>query len=145
MSDDRETRLARARAELAELEAARVEREAALSEQEELESAERAVRDAKALAAAEKEHGRAGKSLAAVETPRGLVIVKRAAPIVFRRFQDQGKYESDALRDLVKPCVVYPDKGAFDQLLEEFPGLLVPLSNAVCELAGVRAKEVSGK
>jgi hypothetical protein len=111
----------------------------------EVEAEERGVSDARAVASAEEEHGAQGVQIAAITTRLGVVIVKRPTASLFRRFQDQGKTDHAALDKLVRPCLVHPDKSAFDALLDELPATLVLLADAVVELAGARAREVSGK
>jgi hypothetical protein len=112
---------------------------------EQIEVEERAIRDREALAKAEADHGPVGKKIAVVQTAVGDVIVKRSNPLHFRRFQDAGKTTSDELERLVRPCVVYPDIPTFERWLEEQPAALLRCANAICELAGIRTKEVEGK
>jgi hypothetical protein len=130
------------RAELDKLQAVRSE-ERDLAELVERE--ERELKDREAIAAAEAEHGPLRKRIAAVHTDLGVVILKRSNPLMFRRFQDAGTLKSEHLDKLVRPCVVHPDLPTFDRILEELPATLLRCANAVSELAGVRAEEVTGK
>lgn len=138
-------RLEAVRARRAELEQAAAGRAAERSLAEQLEREERELKDREALDAAEAEHGALGRRIAAVHTDLGVVIVKRSNAVLFKRFQDKGSVKSEDLDKLVRPCLVYPDGGAFDRILDELPATLLRVANAVSELAGARAEEVAGK
>jgi hypothetical protein len=112
---------------------------------EQLEEEERALRDDQAIEKAECEHGALGKRIAAVHTGLGVVIVKRPHHVLFRRFQDAGKMTSVEFEKLVFPCLVHPDRSAFESYVEQEPAMLLRVANAVATLAGARAEEVSGK
>lgn len=140
-----EEKLAEVRARRAELEKQRAERDAARALEEQLEAETRALADAEAIAKAEDEHGPVGKRIALVRTDLGVIILKRPNPVLFRRFQDQGKTTHEALDKLVRPSVVYPDGSSFDRILDELPATMTLCANAVCVLAGVRTEEASGK
>lgn len=142
---DRQTELQHLRAQHARLEAERAEREAAADEEDEIIAARRAVREAEALNKAIGEHGRVDHGIATIETTIGLVIVKRASALRFRRFQDQGEYKYENLLKLVTPCVVYPDADRFSQMLDEQPAILTLAGNAVARLAGIRKEDVEKK
>jgi parvulin-like peptidyl-prolyl isomerase len=144
----------RERAELqSRLEAARIARETARQQREELESKdalrkrveaeERAALDEEALFVAEREHGR--EKIATVETDLGMIILKRANPIHFKRFQDSESVKTIDIERLVRPCVVYPDATRFDAICDELPATLTRCADRVATLAGVRAKELAGK
>lgn len=143
--EDREARLAKARAAKSDIEGRRAARAQVAEAEAEVVNAEREVRDLQALEAAESEHGAVGTEIATVETPQGLVILKKAHPLLFRRFQDVAKFTTAELEKLVRPCVVYPDASAFDALLESLPAKLQECANAVCELAGARSAEIAKK
>lgn len=140
-----EQRLAELRAKRKHLDDAAEQRGAERRLLDEIESEERAIRDREALAKAEVEHGPVGRKLAVVRSAVGDVIVKRSNPLHFRRFQDSGKTTTDELERLVRPCLVYPDAPTFDRWLDEQPALMLRCADAICVLAGVRAKEVEGK
>lgn len=123
-------------------------REPVVTDEEQLASEERALADDKALADAIAKHGQIGKGVALVETPDGMIVVKRPNPILFRRFQDTSKGEAptlDEVEKLVRPCVVHPSIASFESILDAQPGVLVRCGNAVCALAGVAQGEVRGK
>lgn len=142
-SDDLDARLAAARARRNAAE----ERRNALAEAEEkrreVEAEERDARDEEAIADAEAEHG--PRRIAVVRTDVGCVIVKRPNPVIYKRFRDRGETKTVDLEKLVRSCLVHPDSNAFDRLLDDVPAALDRAANAVVELAGFRAKEVSEK
>jgi len=128
-------------AELARLEA---EREAR-AKSSAVADLRRKVADEKAIAAAEAAHGLVGKVIEVVPTDGGVVIVKRANPLIYRRFMDTGKFTSEACDALVRTCLVHPSVGAYEALIEDYPSTPVSAANAIARLAGVRAAELSGK
>lgn len=142
---DLDARLAAAKAAKAEIEKRRAKSAEERASVDAVAQAEREVKELAALEKFEEEIGPLGTHLAIVETSAGRVILKRPAVAVFRRFQDKGDFKSQALAMLVDPCVVYPDKSAFDTLCEELPAVLTVCADAVCMLAGARAQSVSGK
>lgn len=135
------------------LQRAKKKREAARQRREELESKgelerrvqaeEQAAIDEEALFNAESEHGR--NKIATVDTPMGMIIVKRPNPLHFKRFQDKESAKTKDLEQLVRPCVVHPDMNRFDAILEELPATLTRCADRVATLAGVRVRELSGK
>jgi len=139
-----EERLAAARTRTREANAKRdaLEEERTLLEQ--VEAAEHEARDTEAIANAEAEHG--AHKISAIKTKRnGSVIVKCPHPIVYKRFRDKGDAKTTDLEKLVRKCLVYPNAGRFDTILEDEPATLDRAANACVELAGFRLKEVSGK
>lgn len=139
-----EARLDAVRAKRAAIEAAKASRaEEDLLAQ--VESEELDLKNAEAIAAAEAEHGPVGKKIAVVETDLGVVILKRAHALVFRRFQDEAKFTHAQIDKLIRPCVVYPRGDALDRILDELPATALRLANAIARLAGQRAEDVAGK
>lgn len=143
--EELEARLRKANSQLAELERAREERAEDARFEQEVIARERAVKDEHAIAEAEEKYGPVGTKIAIVQTELGAIVLKRPNALHFRRFQDEGETKSKHVLQLVRPCRVYPDEAAFEQILEEQPAVLVALGNAVSELAGARTREVSGK
>ena len=137
----------------ARLEKARAARELARQKREKLETQdelqrkveaeELAATDEEALFNAEAEHGR--KRVATIETEMGTIIVKRPNPLHFKRFQDKESVKTKDLEQLVRPCLVHPSANRFDAILEEYPATLTRCADRVATLAGVRARELSGK
>lgn len=137
----------------ARLEAAKKKREAARQRREELESKgelerrvaaeEQAATDEEALFNAESEHGR--NKVATVDTPMGMIILKRPNPLHFKRFQDKESAKTKDLDQLVRPCLVHPTPAKFDAILEELPATLTRCADRVATLAGVRVRELTGK
>jgi hypothetical protein len=140
-----EERVAAARARKAAADTRRTEAEAAAMSLADVEKLEREAADAEAVADAIGKHGAVGSKIAVVDTDMGCVIVKRSGSALFRRFQDQGKFDTGAFDKLVRPCVVHPDAARLDAILDELPATLSRLANAVVELAGARSAELAGK
>lgn len=143
--DPTAAKLAEVRARRAAVDDARAAAEAARAGAETLEREERALADTEALVAAEREHGPEGKRIRAIETPRGLIIVKRAGNAAFRRFMDSSKATTDEAERLVRPCLVYPSRAVFDEILDEYPALWIRLAGAITKLAGHRNEELAEK
>lgn len=129
------------RAQLDEIAARRAKRQREASDDTAAELRELAR--AQAIDAAEDKHGPVGKSIAALETPGGdLIIVKKPANATYRKFQDSKDAAETACKAFVRPCVVHPleDNGkpgaAYDKLLDEYPGVLMRLVKACSKLAG---------
>lgn len=145
--DDRkqiEERLAKARAERIAAEAAHAEARELEALTAEAERAERAAVDAVAIGALEAQYGARGRKIAIVETDLGAIVVKRAHPNVFRKFQD-GPMKSEQIDALVRACIVHPTGGRADAILEELPATSLRLAGAIMQLAGARSEELSGK
>lgn len=143
MSD--EERLAAAQAELAALEGLRAERREAAQKRTQLEAAERAVADARALAAAEETLG-FGK-FAAVSTPLGVVIVKRPNAMQYRKFTAAigDKFPIDELERLVIGCLVHPSKPEYATIADEYPQIPIEVGTLVHRLASGKAAETQEK
>jgi hypothetical protein len=137
-----DTQLAELRAKRAALADAR-EARAILTPDQEIEKEKRALEQDDALDKAETEHG--AKRVRLVRGDSGAVILKRPHMVTFRKFQDRGTTDSEALEALIKPCILWPTKAEFDALMQEEPALLQRCANAVCALAGVRVDEVTKK
>jgi hypothetical protein len=74
-----------------------------------------------------------------------VVILKKPHHVIFRKFQDLGEYNQVECEKLVRSCLVHPDKSEFDRYIQEQPGILVPLANLACALAGVKVGAAAGK
>jgi len=138
-------RLAEVRARRAEIDDARARAEAERETTATLEREERALADAEALVAAEAAHGPEGKRIRALQTPMGLIIVKRPGKASFRRFMDTREASTDDAERLVRQCVVHPSRAEFDAIVDEYPALWIRLAGAVTKLAGHRAEELTEK
>jgi hypothetical protein len=142
-------------AELAALNEARAKREEAAAGPDAVAKINLAIADAKALEAAEKEHGQCfilgetesafGRKIAGVRTDSGIVIVKRAHPAVFKQFQEADEMTTEVIEKLVRPSLVYPDKETLGKWMETHPAKLVEVANAIAILAGARGGKVKGK
>lgn len=133
------------RAKRAELEQAREARDERRERDREVEAERAKIRLEEAIAKAESEIGPVGSHLAIVDTDLGPILLRRPQPLKFRRFQDKADSKSEDVEALVRPCVVYPSAAEVDVILHDLPATLIRLGNAVAELAGYRAAEVTKK
>jgi hypothetical protein len=133
------------RAQAAEAQARREQLQAQREAELELATVKRQLRDEQVLAKLIEEHGPVGVKLATVDTPLGLVILRPATPLKFRRFQDKGSFSYDDVCALVRPCVLHPPPGELDALLDEYPATLTRIGSAVVSLAGHRMDDVAKK
>jgi hypothetical protein len=142
-----EQQLAAERDALSEAELAREKARKASVLKSEIEEARRRRKEEEALAQCEAKYGLLGKNLERVDTIDGMVVVKKPDGIKVRKWQDQYKEDitADALRQIARPCVVYPELSDFDALVTERPVVMVSVATAVLKLAGLRLKELSGK
>lgn len=113
--------------------------------EEQARRAEKEAEDAPHIARAEEELGVKGLHFAVVQTDFGSIVLKRANPLRFKRFQDTGKTTVLELDKLVRPCLFYPDAKAFDSICEEQPYVLTRCADAVSFLAGVRRADLDPK
>jgi hypothetical protein len=116
-----------------------------------------AVRDAEneeALADLEEKYGPCypeGSTLAKVHVHGNLVVLRRDAEVLFKRFardceaiERKKKPLEDAVVDrFILPCIVHPAEPM--KLLEEFPGARFEICSALQTLYGLKAKEDEGK
>jgi hypothetical protein len=113
----------------------------------ELEDEKRLAKEDKEFARIETEHGLGGREIARVNTPRGMIVLKRPNHLLYKRWIDTSSDKAnttDSMK-LVRPCVVYPSPEDFDALLEVCPSALMTCVNAIAYLAGVRAEAIEGK
>lgn len=145
--EDLQARLAAAEARRAELAERRDKVDAERALKERVAAAEREATELEALEQLEQEHGELGHKLLRVDTPEGMIVLKKAAFVVVKRYMDKGKATTEAYDKLVRPSVVYPDRAEFQRLVEEYPATLNLCADAVCWLAGWGRKEgeVAGK
>lgn len=139
-----EARIAKARAERAALDE-EAARKAELARLEKLAKAEeQATIDAPHIAEARTEHGYERTDV--VVTDLGAIVVKRPHHLKWNQLVSKGeKMTTVDLADLVKSCVVYPTWAAANKMLEEAPGAMGVLVDAITNLAKGGAKERSGK
>jgi hypothetical protein len=134
--DPRYAEAEKLRAQAAELRLKREQREADEAPARELAAAQQQLRDEQALQEAIDAHGQIGVALTTVQTTMGLVILKRASAMRFRRFQDKGDAQTEDVLALVRPCVVWPAANELDAILNDLPATLTRLAGAVIALAG---------
>lgn len=141
------------RAKRAALAAARSSRDAAQQQSDIVQKEMLALKNDEAIEAAELAHGSltaAVPLIAAVYTRLGVVIIRRASHLHFRRFSDTPKNNDGfptvaAQEKLVFSSLVYPDKPTLEKWLEEQPATLIHLANAVALLAGGDKEATEGK
>ena len=138
-------RLKAAKAKRAEIEARRAAKATEDAVLAAVEAAEREAKEAEIIESAEAEIGPIGEKIALVRTQAGLIVVKRCHPTAFKRFQDQGQFKTANLMQLVNGTVVHPAPEAFSALLDEYPGILAAVADAVLRLAGAAAQVQSEK
>lgn len=130
-------------AEIERIEAERAAKRATALESVKRAEAERKLADLKALSAAEDELG-VGK-FAHVETPMGVVIVKRPNHMHFRKFIGSKDIGPDEAERLVHTCLVHPNKAVFAQIAEEYPAIPMQLASKCVELASGKQADLLGK
>lgn len=141
-------------AELEKIEAKRAERAKQREAEIRMPGIVRSLEDAKALDAAEAEHGSSYVSggdedgdkhqLAVVETSRGLIIVKRPSGPAHKKWRISKHTHEDNFA-YVRGVLVHPPLETFSAIVDERPGALDRVVKAVAELAGVRFAELMGK
>lgn len=145
MSGETSTKVAELRAKRAALQAAREAGEAERAEAREVATEEQALVDEQALSDAIDKHGDVGIHLATVQTPMGLIVLKRASSIRFRRFQDKGAATTEDVLQLVQQCVVHPSAAQFSVIIDELPATLIRVAGEVIALAGQKSEETAKK
>jgi hypothetical protein len=133
-------------AELAELEtmsearAEQREREAALVRKQ------RQITDTKAVWDFEEKVGPVDdERYGRVDSDVGVVIVECPKPVHIKRYMDEGSQKTEDVWKLVRSVLRYPDRAAFDAMVDQKPGLLHLVANKAAGLAGFRMKEIRGK
>jgi 5'-3' exonuclease len=129
----------------AQLQTVREEADERAKETFETAQLEQAIADEEALAKLIAEHGPLGQKIEAIHTDMGLIVVTRPHTLKFRRFQDRGKFDTDEISQLIRPCVIYPALPRFDAILEELPASLARVGSAVIALAGHRSESLGKK
>lgn len=137
------TEAGRLKAELAAFRAARSEKLEPARKASEVERLKRELSNAKAIAAAEDEHG--AENIRPVHTESGVVIVKRDDHLQFKRFMDRADFSAKRLEEQIARCLVSPDADTLDKWLEREPFKLQTIAGAIALLAGSKDEEISGK
>lgn len=149
LSPEQQKELEELRAKRAALAEKRDKRAAERALVDELETTRRELADEEAIERLEEEHGPDGKAIGIVRTDLGAVVVKRPIAAAFKRFQDLMSRDNpkrhELTEQLVKPCLLHPDKPTLDQMVAQQPHIMIRAGNKIAELAGVREEEVSGK
>lgn len=142
---DNAKNLTELRALHAQLQSAREDADERAKQTFETQQLEQAIADEEALTKLIAEHGPLDAKISAIHTDMGLIVVTRPHPMKFRRFQDRGKFDTDEISQLIRPCVIYPPLPRFDTILEELPATLARVGSAVIALAGHRSGELGKK
>lgn len=135
--------LASIRHQRAELAARKQRRVDAQNGPEQLAAETLALQNEQAIEAAEIEHG--AEKIRVVDTPKGVIIVKRAHAASYKMFMDKQTTKVDDCEKLARRCVVYPTLDEVDKIADEYASTWLRLAGAITKLAGHRADEVSEK
>lgn len=140
--------------ELEQLEQRRIARKEKFEADQLAGSALRDLEDARALESAEDRFGvafeygededKCTQKIAAVKTVEGLIIVKRPAPPVHKKYMASKFTPEDGL-ELLRSTLVHPSRERLMAIFNEQPGAIDRATKAVAMLAGARFKEVLGK
>ena len=139
----KELEAARAAAENAESKRAEAAEIAQLKEQIEIEK--RRAEEAAKLAELEAQYGTEGRFIRRIDSPDGMVVVKRPAHVAYKQFVDGNKFTLDACNKLVLCCLVYPSKEAYTDLTDKSPAVITAAANEIVKLAGFKAEDNTGK
>lgn len=134
---------AKLKAELAAFREARTKALEPARKASEVERLKRELANAKAIAAAEDEHG--PENIRPVHTESGVVIVKRDDHLQFKRFMDRADFSAKRLEEQIARCLVYPDGDTLDRWLAREPARLQTIAGAISVLAGSKDEEIAGK
>lgn len=110
-----------------------------------VEQAEREAAEVVVLEGLIEKYGEIGDKLAALHTSEGLVVVKRPAAPTFKKFQDVKDQKVIDVENLVRPCVVYPERAKFEAICDALPATLLQVADLVASLAGSGRGRVEGK
>ena len=129
---------------LAAAQAAREATKAARAKAVEAEDIEREVNNLEALSAIEDEFG--ADRVARVDSNGGMVVVVYQ-PAMHRKLIEkmQKSITIALLKETVGPCVKYPSREKFAELVDEWPQTLVDAQNALVSLASVKEGAREGK
>ena len=139
----KELEAARAAAENAESKRAEAAEIAQLKGQIEIEK--RRAEEAAKLAELEAQYGTEGRFIRRIDSPDGMVVVKRPAHVAYKQFVDGNKFTLDACNKLVLCCLVYPSKEAYTDLTDKIPAVITAAANEIVKLAGFKAEDNTGK
>lgn len=154
--EERQKRLAAARATIAEYEARDAEQLAEQQARDELAEAELEARFRPALAEAKSEIGEVGKMLTVVDARYaaghlfGRVILRRCERSEWAKFQRslekaKGVEVDQAQEKLWRAHVVWPALAEVDRIVKELPFLSTAMADAIGRLVGLRVEELAGK
>jgi len=98
----------------------------------------------------EEEFGPRGEAFEIVNFQHdGPIAVRRGEPVLFKRFQASMPGDKDptpeAIYAFVKPCLIYPEKAAFDEIIGKRPQIATRVCNALAVLMGAKEGADRGK
>lgn len=98
----------------------------------------------------EEELGPRGEAFEIVNTPHdGPIAIRRGEPVLFKRFQASMPGDKDptpeALHAFVSPCLIYPEKAVFNDIVGKRPQITMRMANALCTLMGAKESSDRGK
>lgn len=136
------------RKRLADIQAKREEAEAARTAEFETDDLERSIaleerklREVAIVHDLERKHGREGAKIAVLETPEGIIVLKRPVITKYKAFAELEKITLDDQEQFVRDCLLYPDKTGWAAMVEAIPGIIVRAGKMCAALAGVRFTE----
>lgn len=115
--------------DLEALKAARKEREIKAEAEEKQRALDQALEDERQIAELQPKN----RGSKVVETPVGLVLIKKPSNTEYERLMDSEVTTLDQVTFL-KSCVLYPVD--FNKFVDEYPGTIQAISNAAMKLAG---------
>ncbi len=149
MSDDLAAKKKALQEKLAAFQAEREAQLAPKKAEDEVAQLERQLADEQALADAQDAHGE--ENVRGVRTASGLVVVKRANHLIFKKYIDKADFSTKALEELIygkneaTRCLVRPDPDTLDKWLELEPFRLQAVAGAIGILAGAGEDTLSSK
>lgn len=109
----------------------------------ELAKMKRLRADAEVVAQLVEKHGELGVAIASIETPEGVVVVKRPPFLAYKRFTDRSDAQKGASVEeqelLARTCLVHPPLQEWTRLFNTYPGVIGMACNAVLTLSGIKA------
>lgn len=109
-----------------------------------IERTKRQARELPILRDLEAEHGALGDGIGKVDTPMGMIVVKRPSQVVYKRLQSS-KATPEDLERFARACLVYPTREQFNTIISEYPHMTTAAADEAAHLAGLARKEASGK
>lgn len=110
-----------------------------------LRDEEIALENARVIAKAEEELGERDLEFTTLETPEGVIILKRSDSPRMRQFMDLKSVTSTACENLVRPNIHHPSPDTVDKWFVLWPQLILEAANLLVLLSKGEAKRKEGK